>query len=197
VSPLLDEYDLLLADSSVLFVFFQAGRVCTEKLLAYCGARLFIVDSVSEEINDHRSDDDKRDGIAAFEASGRNEPLESPLKVVNQVQRARDFNRKYGMGGADIGEMETVFYADWAWDEGHQYLILVGDAGGQHLADDNNLGFLDSHRFLMELICCGALNVEEGELVASKIFGDNFDPNLFRRDVQNRCPQAIEAAEDE
>lgn len=119
---LFDDYDLLISDSSVLFRFFEAGATCTEKMMASCGDRLFVVDSVSEEIHDHRNDPDKKAGIEAFYAKQVNEPLESPLPVTIQVQKARDLNRKYALGGEDIGELETVFYADWAWDAGDEYL---------------------------------------------------------------------------
>jgi hypothetical protein len=190
-ASLLDEYDLLISDSSVLFRFFQAGATCTEKMMDFCGVRLHIVDSVAEEIHDHRNDADKSDGIAVFESKRVNEPLESPLSVANKVQQARDLNRKYGLGGADIGEMETVFYADWAWEEGEEYLVLMGDREGQRLAADHELEHLDSHGFVMELVCRQVLTVEEGELVASKIFGAAFDQAIFNTNLRERCPDVL------
>jgi hypothetical protein len=188
---LLDDYHLLISDSSVLFRFFQAGASCTEKMMDFCAARLHIVDSVAEEIHDHRNDPDKSDGIAAFEAKRVNEPLESPLSVANKVQQARDLNRKYGLGAADIGEMETVFYADWAWEQGGEYLILMGDREGQRLAADHDLEHLDSHSFAMELVCRQVLTVEEGELVASKIFGAAFDRSIYHTNLRAGCPEVL------
>jgi hypothetical protein len=187
VDGLLDEYEFLISDSSVLFRFFEAGAVCTEKMMDFCGARLYVVDSVDEEIGDHRDDADKRDGIAAFEAKRVNEPLESPLSVTIKVQQARDLNRKYGLGEADIGEIETVFYADWAWDEGHEYLLLMGDRQGQRLAEDRELEYLDSNAFVIELVCRRILTVEEGALVSSKIFGAAFDRAIYDGQLQARC----------
>lgn len=188
MNGLLDDYELLISDSSVLFRFFEAGAVCTEKMMDFCGARLYVVDSVDEEIRAHRDDADKRDGIAAFDANLVNEPLESPLSVTIKVQQARDLNRKYGLGDADIGEIETVFYADWAWDDGNEYLLLMGDRQGQSLANDRGLEYLDSNAFVIELVCRTVLTVEEGALVSSKIFGEAFDRGIYDRELQVRCP---------
>ncbi len=155
----------------------------------FCGDRLYVVDSVAQEIHSHRNDADKKDGIAIFTARA-NDPLESPLTVANKIQEARDLNRKYGLGGADIGEIETVFYADWAWDEGREFLILVGDKYGQNLADQRELEFLNSYEFTMELICRRAMSSDEGLLVVRAIFGHNFDESVYRQDLEQRCPEA-------
>jgi hypothetical protein len=183
-----EEYELLIADSSVLFRFFEAGAEATTALMAAIGHRIHIVESVDGEIHRYRNDPAMAAGIAAFRAAQVNQPLEPRLKVTHEVQKMLELQRKYGLGDADIGEYETVLMAEHEWDAGTYYLILMGDGEGRKMAKQRELPHVSSYWFVVELAARGVLARGQCILVARSIVGCNFDEVQFDADVLSRRP---------
>jgi hypothetical protein len=181
-----DDYELLIADSSVLFRFFEAGAAITTALMSAIGNRIYIVESVDAEIKRYRNDPTFAAGIEAFFAAQVNEPLEPRLAVTREVKKMLDLQRKYSMGTADIGEYETVLTADAEWDAGTYYLILMGDGEGRNMARQRDLPHVSSYMFVVELVARGVLNREQGMVVAGTIAGAHFDEARFDADVADQ-----------
>lgn len=178
-----DEYELLIADSSVLFRFFEAGALVTTALMSAIGHRIHIVESVDAEIKRYRNDQAFAAGIEAFLAARVNQPLEPRLEVTRDVKKVLDLQRRHGMGTADIGEYETVLTADYEWGAGAYYLILMGDGEGRKMARQRDLPHVSSYEFVVELVARGVLTPDQGVLVARAIAGPNFDDARFHTDV--------------
>lgn len=183
-----DEYELLIADSSVLFRFFESGAGVTTALMTAIGHRIHLVEIVDQEIERYRNDPQFADGIAAFRAAQVNDPLEPRLEVTRQVQRIVEMQRKLGMGTADLGEYETVLMADHEWDEGTYYLILMGDGDGRGMASQRELPYVTSYSFVVELVARGILTREQGVAVARTIVPGELDEARFDADVATNTP---------
>jgi hypothetical protein len=178
-----DEYDLLLADSSVMFRFFEAGAAVTTALMSAIGHRIHIVESVDAEIKRYRNDPTFAAGIEAFFAAQVNEPLEPRLEVTRQLKKVLDLQRRHGMGTADIGEYETVLMADHEGAAGTDYLILMGDGEGRKMARQRDLPHVSSYMFGVELVARKVLARDQGIIVARAIAGANFDEARFDAEV--------------
>jgi hypothetical protein len=183
-----DEYELLIADSSVLFRFFESGADVTTALITAIGHRIHLVEIVDQEIERYRNDPQFADGIAAFRAAQVNVPLEPRLEVTRQVQRIVEMQRKLGMGTADLGEYETVLMADHEWDEGPYYLILMGDGDGRGMAAQRDLPCVTSYSIVVELVARGILTREQGVAVARTIVRGELDEARFDADVATNAP---------
>jgi hypothetical protein len=180
------EYELLIADSSVLFRFFEAGAAITTALMSAIGHRIQIVESVDAEIKRYRNDPTFAAGIEAFLLGQVNQPLEPRLEVTRDVKKVLDLQRRHGMGTADIGEYETVLMADCEWDAGTYYLILMGDSEGRKMARQRDLPHVSSYEFVVELVAREVLTQDQGVLVARAIAGSNFDGPRFDADVADQ-----------
>jgi hypothetical protein len=178
-----DRYELLIADTSVLFRFFQAGADVTRTLMSAIGHRIHIVEWVDQEIECYRNDARFADGIAAFRQAQVNSPLEPQLDVTRQVRRVVDMQRKYGMGTADMGEYETVLLAEHHAAAGVDYLILMGDGGGRNMARQHNLPHVSSYQFVVELVHRSVLTRGQGVAVANSIARGGVDEARFDADV--------------
>ena len=182
------DYQLLIADSSVLFRCFSAGADVTTAMMNGVGARLHIVESVDGEIHDHRNDAEFADGIAAFREAQVHAPVEPSLEVTRSVQKIRDLNRRLGLGGLDIGEYETVLVAESAREEGTEYLILMGDSDGRKLANQRDLPNITSYEFVVELVGRGVLTRDQGACVVERIFGARYDEARYDADLAGWAP---------
>jgi hypothetical protein len=183
-----DEYELLIADSSVLFRCFSAGADVTTAMMEGVGERLHIVESVDGEIHDHRSDAEFADGIEAFREAQVHAPVEPSLEVTRSVQKIRDLNRRLGLGGLDIGEYETVLVAEAGREDGIDYLILMGDSDGRKLANQRDLPNVTSYEFVVELVGRGVLTRDQGARVVERIFGAGYDPERYDADLAGWTP---------
>jgi hypothetical protein len=183
-----DDYELLIADSSVLFRFFAAGAEMSTAMMTGVGARLHIVESVDGEINDHRNDAEFADGIAAFRAAQVNAPVEPSLAVTRNVKKIRDLNRRHGLGGLDIGEYETVLAAEAAREEGTDYLILMGDNDGRKMANQRELPNITSYEFVVELVGRGVLTRDQGAAVVQATLGARYDEARYEDDLAGWAP---------
>jgi hypothetical protein len=181
-----DDYELLIADSSVLFRFFEAGAAITTALISAIGHRIHIVESVDAEIGRYRNDPTFAAGIEAFLAAQVNEPLEPQLAVTREVKKMLDLQRKYGMGTIDIGEYETVLTAECEWDAGTYYLILMGDGDGRKMARQRDLPHVSSYMFVVELVARSVLTREQGMVVARTIARAYFDEAHFDADIADQ-----------
>jgi hypothetical protein len=87
---------LLLADSSSLFRFFEAGADIVEAVMDALGDRLYIVADVEKEIRDHANDPQFRNGAAAFLKMLEHPPIVLPEDVRERVTDALKFNKRFG-----------------------------------------------------------------------------------------------------
>ncbi len=181
----LSEFERFLFDSSVLFRFFEGGAPCTERLCAFLGESLYVVDSVHQEIVGHLQDPDKKDAIDHFLNALSNEPLEPPPEVLREVERQQRLNRNLSLPiNEDIDEIETVHYADWALRvESIEYLLLIQDRTGRAQAELRDLPCANAFEFLRHLVQRGALTAAEAEPVAQSIFKGAFDRDLYYESV--------------
>jgi hypothetical protein len=182
------DYELFIADSSVLFRCFSAGADVTRAMMDGVGERLHIVESVDGEIHDHRNDAEFADGIAAFRDAQIHAPVEPSLEVTRSVQKIRDLNRRLGLGGLDIGEYETVLVAESAREDGTDYMILMGDSDGRKMADQRDLPSITSYEFVVELVGRGVLTRDQGARVVERIFGDRYDDVRYNADLDGWTP---------
>ncbi len=189
----IDRWDVLIADSSTLFRFFEAGEECTRKFMKHCGGRLYVVHDVAEEIIRYRDNANLADGIRVFRELLKNEPITPPPEVTLSVARILRLNKKYSFGDEDEGETATVLYAEWAREnEGHEFLILMRDNFGRTLAEDRRLPFMETQDLVVDLVCGAVLSLDEGELVYRQIYKDRFDRTLYIRQIVHGCPECAE-----
>ena len=193
MTPRLDEYDLLVADSSVLFRFFEAGAAATKLMMAHCASRLYIVHDVNEEINDHEDAPSMKEGIRVFREMLETEVIVLPGHLVEQVAVILHINRRLGEGAKkDMGETATVVYADWAWEaEQQEFLVLMRDRIGGYLAEDRGVGVMLPDEMVLDLVCGKAMTPEEGEAVWVKIFTKNLDIDGYYAKIKKHCPAAL------
>jgi hypothetical protein len=182
----LDDPQLLLADSSVLFRLFSLGDGSVRAIVAHFGERLHVVHDVHEEILRHRNDPVLRGGIHAFLESFANPVRQLPAEVLGDVAHRLRFTKKW-LGDEDRGETATCYYADWAWDEGEEFAVLVGDHWGWQLADEFELPYFKSPDVVVYLVCNGVITTTDAEglwpsLVAGPV------SNLHER-LERTCPE--------
>jgi len=191
MTTLISDYDLLIADSSTLFRFFEAGPDCTRKLMEHCTQRLYIVGDVAEEIARYASHATMAAGIAVFNELIQHDPIDLPPQVALAVSDLMKMNRRlFGLTDKDEGETATVFYAAWARDqENRQFLILMRDNDGRRLAEDRNLALMETQELVVDLVCGSVLTVEDGALVFQSIYGASYDRSRYVAMVKRSCPE--------
>jgi hypothetical protein len=188
---LLDEYDLLVADSSALFRFFEAGAESTRLMMQHCAGRLHIVHDVSQEIERYRADPQMSAGISVFWEMLETEVIEVPQTVMQNAADILALYRRLGMGTEDAGETATVLYAQYAWEqEQRDFLVLMTDHTGGNFAEDRDVVVMKADDMLLDLVGCGAMTLEEGEVVWRKIFKDNPDIPGYQTKANERRAQA-------
>jgi hypothetical protein len=197
VPPRVDRFDIVLADASAVFRFFEAGATITEKLMNHCGGRLHVVDVVDHEIDDHVDDPSFSAGIAAFRQLAVNEPVQLEGKELQLVDDARRLNEKYQLGGADLGEYASVLYAEAAVRNGTKLLFVCTDREGLTRANgaEADIPAIHTQDFLAQLVHAGVFTVEEGETVFRTIFATaRIEEFHARLDDERKRERRIEEA---
>jgi len=188
MSVRLNDFDLLVADSSVLFRFFEAGAESTRLMMNHCAERLYIVHDVYEEIERYQADPSMRAGIEVFNAMLKTEVVQLPHDLTEQVADILKLNKKYGLGDEDEGETATVLYAERAWEEDEtEFLVLMSDRGGGYLAEDRDVPVMKADEMVLDLVCCKAMTAEEGEVVWREIFKKHPDIEGYYAKIEKRC----------
>lgn len=189
----LDDFDLLIADSSVLFRFFEAGPDCTRKLMEYCGDRLYIVHDVAVEIDRYASDETMKDGIAVFAELLRNDPLDLPIEITEKVADILRLGKSHlPPSDEDRGEVATVLYAKWAWDnEEWEFLVLIADNFGSDLAESREIAVINTTDTVVELVRLRALTPADGEVLWRSMFGEAADIGSYYEKLKKACPEVL------
>lgn len=193
----LDAPELLLGDSSVLFVIFDAGADCAARVLDHFGDRLHVVHDVWVEIDNHKADtqpETRSEGIAEFLSRfpierARQLPYEVQSKARSRLRLAAKWE-PHKHADEDMGETATCYYADYVWDD-EQFVVLVGDKWGKSLAVEFELPFFKTNDVVIYLVCNKVVTLVEAEGMWLKLSAGPVE-NLHHH-VEKQCPGIVGA----
>jgi hypothetical protein len=177
----LAEPELLLSDSSVLFVLLDCGADCAARILDHFGDRLHVVYDVWREAENHKDDAQpprRSEGFAEFFARfpderARQLPPAIQSKVRARLRLAAKWEPKKH-ADADLGETSTCYYADHVRDE-EEFLVLIGDQWGWSLSYEFDLAYRKTNEVVIYLVCNDVITLDEAEAMWLKLSAGSVD----------------------
>lgn len=152
---------LLLADTSVIINFVEAGQAHVEALQRMGGTSFFITSGVMRELKR------KRELFPLLRGVVRNWPENQIRRLPGHVEQLVSDQLEILNEWGDFpdehrGEVETVFYADDQLTNGNErYRILMDDGDGRALAEDK-FELRRTREIVCEVVAAGFLTVEQG-----------------------------------